>query len=538
MNHSVSFLILSNSNKKKWNLIEDTYLYKYSIPSIIDCVNFCNSKNFNYNFKLFVGIDDDDEFLINLIDQYTLLLSHLNNVQIEFVKFNNIKKGYLTKMWNVLFKKAYHENFDYFYQMGDDIKFNYVDWIPDAINSLVSNDNIGVTGPPCTVHNIILTQSFVSRKHMDIFGFYFPEDDIVNQYCDDWINMIYFPSHRFYLRKTLTNMCVAMDRGEDRYEIVRLKVQDVVGKHQHKLLSFIENNKPPNSNGLIAEDFIVDWVLKNDGLLFTRKINNFNTTPNNKSKKLICVTGSSNLLQQLSQLIEQFDHKITLIIIETDQTPISQNLIDNPKIKHIFAWNIPFNHPKLTAIPIGINYTRHFQTLNSFLSDHTPTQPEKLVAINFSLDTNHTRRILMLKAESPPWNEFCDCLQHIPNKVSYIKDSLIEGKLNNDVTPADYYKTIQNYKFILSPPGAGLDCHRTWETLYLDRIPIVLKSPLNELYENLPVVVVDNWDVITKDFLETKYSEITENKRQNKYNMEKITITHLLNSFNTMLDLL
>ncbi len=41
----------------------------------------------------------------------------------------NIKKGHLTAMWNRLFKKAYQEGCDYFYQCGDDIQFLDKGWV-------------------------------------------------------------------------------------------------------------------------------------------------------------------------------------------------------------------------------------------------------------------------------------------------------------------------------------------------------------------------------------------------------------------------
>jgi len=53
------------------------------------------------------------------------------------------------------------------------------------------------------------------------------------------------------------------------------------------------------------------------------------------------------------------------------------------------------------------------------------------------------------------------------------------------------------YAFVISPHGHGLDCHRTWESLALGNIPIVRRSPLDELYDGLPVVIVDAWDEIT-----------------------------------------
>ncbi len=46
-------------------------------------------------------------------------------------------------------------------------------------------------------------------------------------------------------------------------------------------------------------------------------------------------------------------------------------------------------------------------------------------------------------------------------------------------------------KFVLSPPGFGEDCYRTWEAVLLGAVPIVRRSPLQQLYDGAPVVVVD-----------------------------------------------
>ena len=55
----------------------------------------------------------------------------------------------------------------YFYQCGDDINFKGNNGVNDSKKNLQDNNNIGLTGP---INNRILTQAFVSRKHMEIFG--------------------------------------------------------------------------------------------------------------------------------------------------------------------------------------------------------------------------------------------------------------------------------------------------------------------------------------------------------------------------------
>lgn len=57
----------------------------------------------------------------------------------------------------------------------------------------------------------------------------------------------------------------------------------------------------------------------------------------------------------------------------------------------------------------------------------------------------------------------------------------------------DYLKHLNIAKFIVSPPGTGLDCYRTWEALIMGAIPIVLQSEISSLYDGLPVMFVESW---------------------------------------------
>jgi len=95
--------------------------------------------------------------------------------------------------------------------------------------------------------------------------------------------------------------------------------------------------------------------------------------------------------------------------------------------------------------------------------------------------------------------------------------------VNISTLPAIYARNRQ-YPFWLSPRGNGLDCHRTWEALYLDVIPIVWNSTLNPLYTDLPIIILDQPNEITEQFLRTKLKEIATLKVKNPtvYHFEKL----------------
>uniref|UniRef100_A0A7S3AY15 Exostosin GT47 domain-containing protein n=1 Tax=Haptolina ericina TaxID=156174 RepID=A0A7S3AY15_9EUKA len=64
------------------------------------------------------------------------------------------------------------------------------------------------------------------------------------------------------------------------------------------------------------------------------------------------------------------------------------------------------------------------------------------------------------------------------------------------------------HRFVLSPRGNGLDAHRTWEALLVGAIPIVRSSKLNPLYDNLPILIVKDWNDVTPRLLRDFYKEV------------------------------
>lgn len=212
MNHcNISLLIPSTTKGRNWHNIKDTYLYNLTLKTFL----LTRCKKDYYSYTVYIGHDDDDAILTNSKEQREIYKFNIAfpDVSFEFVSMKNIKKGHLTAMWNKLFVLAYNSGNDYFYQCGDDINFKTTGWVTDSIDILEKNRNIGITGPINNNHRI-LTQTMVSRKHMDIFGFFFPEE-IENWCCDDWYNYVYQPTHFFPLNK---HYCVN-EGGKPRYII-------------------------------------------------------------------------------------------------------------------------------------------------------------------------------------------------------------------------------------------------------------------------------------------------------------------------------
>ena len=206
----IGCIIPATSKNRQWNSIEESYLYTTTLKSFVITYN----KEHTYTF--YIGIDTGDRIYDNTENKQKLkhYCKIMKNIDIKFIYMDGITKGHLTIMWNRLFEKAYSDGCDYFFQCGDDIEFKTNDWVTDCIKTLQKSENIGLAGP---INNNprLLTQSFVSRKHMELFGYYFPTE-IVNWYCDNWINDVYKGINKFY--PLINHLCINIG-GEPRYDI-------------------------------------------------------------------------------------------------------------------------------------------------------------------------------------------------------------------------------------------------------------------------------------------------------------------------------
>ena len=79
-----------------------------------------------------------------------------------------------------------------------------------------------------------------------------------------------------------------------------------------------------------------------------------------------------------------------------------------------------------------------------------------------------------------------------------------------------YRKLLNDSYFVISPPGNGIDCHRTWEAFYHKTIPVIERKFYLFEHLNLPVFVVDS----IEDFLilsSREKKEIYKNIFQSRY---------------------
>ena len=152
-----------------------------------------------------------------------------------------------------------------------------------------------------------------------------------------------------------------------------------------------------------------------------------------------------------------------------------------------------------TEFPIGMGYQWCNNKNTNLIGNHEKTV---LCAVNATTDINRSRNGITRKII-----------------VENLKNNGIENKL---ISPNNYFSNLSNYKFVISPEGNGVDCHRHYEALMYACIPIIEKNPLTEeKYKNIPVLWTTDYSEITEEYLNQTYPSFLEKE----YDFSKLFVS-------------
>ena len=100
--------------------------------------------------------------------------------------------------------------------------------------------------------------------------------------------------------------------------------------------------------------------------------------------------------------------------------------------------------------------------------------------------------------------------------IEILKKNNFNNKLHD---PNKYFSKLANYKFVVSPEGNGIDCHRHYEALMAGSIPICEYNEKTEKkYEGLPILYTKDYSEINEEYLIKKYNEMLKKE----YNFDKM----------------
>ncbi len=180
--------------------------------------------------------------------------------------------------------------------------------------------------------------------------------------------------------------------------------------------------------------------------------------------------------------------------------------LDDHKLYAWFAKNVNVSHPKLHPLPLGFanRYWPHgdVNIIREMLSQ-APMKKDKLLYMNFANHTNPGKRKKVFE---------------------FFKDKLYCYRASRKPFK-EYLNDLATSKFVLSPLGSGTDCHRTWEALIMGSFVITEHSPIDALFEGLPVILIDDWSEVTQEFLEAAYA----NMQHIEYRYERLYADYWFN---------
>lgn len=358
---SVALLIPTSSKYKSWEKFSDSFLSLF----------FLKSFKTELPVKIFLGVDQDDPFYT----KSEVLEDMKTQIKFDFhiTRYQNVEKGHLTKMWNILFDTAYRdENINYFFQCGDDIFFQD-DWLTKGVEKLRENNDIGIVGPIDLNNTKLLTNVLVSRKHMEIFGYFFPEE-IRNWYCDDWINNVYALRGRLY---RVEGYYIENKGGKERYTPNELDYFEYVERDMNKIPFNVTNTMTVVTETDSDEKMKTLSEIPLYKIVFVRnEVENFKKYENEITKVFLYTSW-------LEPYLYSIENKYNLD--KTDMCRIASEL--NPFHSEVFGWcdyDLIYNSKRselLSALSFNKNVSKTRITVTGFW-------PISLLAKNFCIYQN------------------------------------------------------------------------------------------------------------------------------------------------------
>jgi len=177
--------------------------------------------------------------------------------------------------------------------------------------------------------------------------------------------------------------------------------------------------------------------------------------------------------------------------------------IEDPRIHHIFAQNCDIVHPKVTSLPIGIDF--HTRACSDTKWSSPKHQEKEFNQIRGGLKSTR-KRIARAFVDFQHHDTLSTSYNHLNEICGETRGEIFEKLIqagcvdykDKRIPRVELWRKKGRYAFSVSPPGNGWDAHRTWEDLALGCIVIVKSSPLDPLFDGLPVVIVKEWSEITK----------------------------------------
>jgi hypothetical protein len=257
---------------------------------------------------------------------------------------------------------------------------------------------------------------------------------------------------------------------------------------------------------------------------------------NSKDKIIIYALHSMGYLNKLNIFLDNVIKPFILIsAMEDTQLPLEIDNIflakikANPYFKHWFSINktIP-NDIQFSSIPYGLNYWT-LSTISCFGENIQSYDTQNNVLENIINQTHHFSKRIPKICGNFHFNFTDDRHGGWRRKLLNIipKDLIIYQP--HSIPRKQSYEYMSKFSFVVSPFGHGFDCIRTFEALCLGCIVIMKTSFLDIIYEDLPVLIINDWTDINAKLLEDTLVFFTNKK----FNYDKLKMDYWIKLVNS-----
>jgi hypothetical protein len=207
----------------------------------------------------------------------------------------------------------------------------------------------------------------------------------------------------------------------------------------------------------------------------------------------------------VSELLPKIQVPFVLVSGDTDRTvpddcqKACAQILGNQFLINWFAQNCTkTDNPKLVQLPIGLD----FHTLANRKHWWGPQQ-----TIEEQTSSVEKLRNLQVKKRPICYGNFQFLMNtryanDRRNAIAEVNRELVYYE-PRPIPRLESWNNMIQHKYVISPHGNGLDCHRTWEALALGCIPIVRTSSLDPMFNGLPVLIVKEWSDVTAEVLDS-----------------------------------
>ena len=180
--------------------------------------------------------------------------------------------------------------------------------------------------------------------------------------------------------------------------------------------------------------------------------------------------------------------RCTIITHNSDLMFTDRHALELEQFAHtIYAINTSCSNKIVKTIPIGFSDDNNISH-SHFINDLNNKPRDILAYMNFKISNNSSIRT--------------ECFNTFKTYSWVFKEFSVSNE--------DFYNKLRISKYVICPEGTGIDCHRIYESLYFNAIPLLKTSKMDEFYKKLPVIIFEKWDDITENFLVETYSKFKD----------------------------